>query len=146
MPTPAMTMPTKQIKPPHVERWKPPVDVETLARILAAFRDWDPLDWDTIFEDLAAVLGQETPEHYELVGLADRLHSTLFRLVSIASAGHAYEEDQEAVVLIKRARTLDSEELPDDRWKALGHVRRLGWATNELMERLSQTGYIDAAV
>ncbi|MFE2179067.1 DUF6415 family natural product biosynthesis protein [Streptomyces sp. NPDC059455] len=139
-------MSTKQRNPPDVEQLTPSLDIDTLARILAAFRDWDPLDWDTIFEDLAAVLGQEAPEHYELVGLADRLHNALFRLVSIASAGHAYEKDQEAVVLIKRARTLDSGELPDDRWKALGHVRRLGWATNELMERLSRTGYIDAAV
>ncbi|MGP3945145.1 MULTISPECIES: DUF6415 family natural product biosynthesis protein [Streptomyces] len=118
--------------------------MDALERILAAFRNWDPLDWDAILEDLADVLGQEAPEHEELVGLADRLHSTLIRLLSIASAGHADEKDQEAVVLIERARTLDTEDFPDDRWKALGYVRRLGWTINELMERLSRTGHIDA--
>jgi hypothetical protein len=132
--------------PRKVEQWAPPLETDTLARVVAKFRDWEPLDRDTIFDDLASVLGDQAPQDDEVDELAERLRGSLMQIVNIALAGLADEKDQEAAVLIERARTLRSAELPDGYWKALGHLRRLGWVTHELLECLSQTGHLkDAA-
>jgi hypothetical protein len=112
----------------------------------ARFQDWELLDWDAVFEDLDLALGAQAPGEHEIEELAEHLRGTLMQLVSIALGGNADGKDPQAAQLIERARGLRSEELPGDRWKAVGHVRRLGWATAELLERLSTTGHVkDAA-
>lgn len=128
----------------EAEGWTPPLGADAMAHVLTKLRDWEPLDWDAIFEDLASVLGERAPDCDEVDELAERLRGSLKRLVCIALAGHADEKDQETAVLIKHARILRSHELPGGYWKALGHLRRLGWVTNELLERLSQTGHLEA--
>ncbi|MDQ0601984.1 hypothetical protein QF037_006329 [Streptomyces canus] len=118
---------------------------DTMVRVVAKLRDWEPLDWDVTFDALASVLDCQAPLDDELEELAQRLRGALMQVVTIAVAGFA-DEDEEAAVLIARARTLRSEELPGDYWKALGHLRRLGWVTSELVELLSKTGHFrDAA-
>lgn len=132
-------------RPREVEQWTPPLNAEALAHLLTRVRDWEPLDWDAVFEDLAAILGDQAPEASEVEELAERLRGSLMRLVTIAVAGHADEKDRNVHVLIERAHTLRSEVLPGDYWQAVGHLRRLAWVTNELLERLSAIKHIKAA-
>ncbi|QYX80248.1 DUF6415 family natural product biosynthesis protein [Streptomyces akebiae] len=118
---------------------------DTMVRLVAKLRDWEPLDWDATFDALASVLDCQAPLDDELEELAQRLRGALMQIVTIAVAG-LVDEDKEAAVLIARARTLRSVELPGNYWMALGHLRRLGWVTSELVELLSKTGHLkDAA-
>ncbi|MFF0066912.1 DUF6415 family natural product biosynthesis protein [Streptomyces sp. NPDC005279] len=64
--------------------------------------------------------------------------------MSIAVAAGAEEWDAAAARLIERARVLRSEELPGGHWKAVGHLRRMGWTVNELLERMVATGCVMA--
>lgn len=67
--------------------------------------------------------------------LAERLRGHLMRLVAIAVASEA-GDDEQAAALIERAREVRVEELPGDRRRAVGHLRRMAWSVNELLERL----------
>ncbi|MGW7600508.1 DUF6415 family natural product biosynthesis protein [Streptomyces antimycoticus] len=118
--------------------------MDTLAQVLAKLEEWEPLQ-DTIYEDLADALGDQAPSPGEIDGLVQRIQSSLTRLVTIALAGHAGRSDREAALLIQRAYDLHSVTVPGGYWKAVGHLRQLGWVTNELMECLSRTGHIDVA-
>ncbi len=124
-------------------RWVPPLDAETLEHILVKMRGWDPLDCDAIFEDLADALDHQAPEDSEADQLACRLSDSLGKLVNIALAGCADQRDHETTVLVERAHSVRSKEKPVGSWTAIGYLRRLAWVTNELLERLSQTGRID---
>ncbi|MEU5505888.1 DUF6415 family natural product biosynthesis protein [Streptomyces fungicidicus] len=67
------------------------------------------------------------------------------RLVTLAVAAEG-EQDATATRLIERARTLRVEDLPGDRWKAVAHLRRMGWTTNEFHDWLVAVRYLkDAA-
>ncbi|ASQ94464.1 hypothetical protein CGL27_16505 [Streptomyces sp. 11-1-2] len=118
--------------------------VDTLAYVLAKLQDWEPLR-DSIYEDLADALDVQAPPRDAIDGLVERIQGSLTQLVTIALAGHAGRTDREAALLIERANDLHSETVPGSYWKAVGHLRQLGWVTNELLERLSRTGYIDVA-
>ncbi|MEV0035516.1 DUF6415 family natural product biosynthesis protein [Streptomyces sp. NPDC050804] len=132
-----------EIRPREVERWTPPLNAEALRQFLTRVRNWEPLDWDAVFEDLAAVLDNHAPKASEVEELAERLRGSLMRFVTIALAGHADEKDENVQVLIERAHSLP-EALPCDYWQAVGHLRQLGWVTNELLERLSAIKHIRA--
>ncbi|MGW0628505.1 DUF6415 family natural product biosynthesis protein [Streptomyces sp. NPDC002758] len=121
-----------------VQRWTPPLDAEGLAAVLAKFREWEAFDGEALLDDVAVALDDVVPAEELVDELAQRLRGHLMRLVSIAVAAEA-EEDAATAYLIERARTVRVEELPGDRWKAVGHLRRMGWTVNELMERLVAT-------
>ncbi|SEB61358.1 hypothetical protein SAMN04490356_0935 [Streptomyces melanosporofaciens] len=129
--------------PREATQWVPPLDAETLEHILVKMRDWDPLDCDAIFEDLAHAFDGQPPEDSEADQLAHRLSDSLGQLVNIALAGRADQRDYETTVLVERAHTVRSKEKPIGSWTAIGYLRRLAWVTNELLERLCRTGHID---
>ncbi|MBZ9641506.1 DUF6415 family natural product biosynthesis protein [Streptomyces sp. PSKA30] len=65
---------------------------------------------------------------------AQRLRGHLMRLVDVAVAARADLEDTQAARLIEQARVVRSEEVPGDHRQAVGHLRRMAWAVNELLE------------
>lgn len=112
------------------------LDVETLTEVLEKVRQWTPFDGGTLLDDVAAALDDVPPTEEDTEELAERLRGHLMRLVTIAVAAEA-EEDTAAAQLIERARALRVEDLPGGRWKAVAHLRRLGWTANELHDRLA---------
>lgn len=120
--------------PAAVQQWAP-ADEETLTTLLTAVRAWTPFDGGALLDDVGAVLDDVIPAEDQVEELAERLRGHLMRLVNIALAGEAGEDDQ-AAELIARAREVRSEEVPGDHWRAVGHLRRMAWAVNELLERL----------
>ncbi|GGO99217.1 DUF6415 family natural product biosynthesis protein [Wenjunlia tyrosinilytica] len=140
-----ITMPTSPRRRQLVKPWAPPMDADALERVLTKIRDWEPFDGETLLDDLGAVLGDQAPREDEVGELAERLRGSLVRLVRIAVGGLTIERDERMNVLVARARELRSEELPGDYRKAVGHLRRLGWVTNELLEGLTANGFLRCA-
>lgn len=120
--------------PAAAPRWAPS-DEATLTSLLAAVRAWNPLDGGAVLDDIGAVLDDVIPGEDQVEELAERLRGHLMRLVDIALANAAGEDDQ-AAALIERARLVRAEETPGDHWRAVGHLRRMAWSVNELLERL----------
>lgn len=121
-----------------VRAWTPPLSGDELATVLTRLRDWTAFDGVTLLDDIGAALDDVPPAEEDAEDLAQRLRGHLMRLVHIAVAAEA-EQDTAAAQLIEQARTLRAEELPGDRWKAVAHLRRLGWTANELHDRLVAT-------
>lgn len=112
-----------------------PSDEATLRALVAAVREWTPFDGGVLLDDVGAVLDDQAPPEDDVEELAERLRGHLMRLVSIAVASEA-EDDAEARRLIQSARVLRAEETPGGYWRAVGHLRRMAWSVNELLERL----------
>lgn len=106
-----------------------------LATVLNRLRSWNPLDGGALLDDVAVVLDDVPPAEEATEEIAERLRRHLLRLVNVAVAAEA-ERDPVAARLIEQARTLRGEDPPGDHWTAVGHLRRLGWTANELLERL----------
>jgi hypothetical protein len=117
-----------------VRPWTPPLDHAALETVLAKARRWQPFDGGALLDDIASALDDVIPEE-AVEKIAQRIRGRLMQLVTIAVAGEA-EQDTAAVQLIEQARTLRAEDVPSDHRKAVGHLRRMGWITNELFERL----------
>lgn len=115
--------------------WTPPLSGGELATVLNRLRDWNPFDGGALLDDVAVVLDDVPPAEEATEEIAERLRRHLLRLVNVAVATGA-ERDPAAARLIEQARTLRGEDLPGDHWTAVGHLRRLGWTANELLERL----------
>jgi hypothetical protein len=77
-----------------------------------------------------SVVPDEVAEH------AVRLRSHLMRLVNLAVASKVDRRDREVADLVERGRELWSQELPGDHAQAVGHIRRMAWTLNELLELL----------
>ncbi len=125
-------------------RWEPPLDPEALRHLLTAMRAWQPFDINALLDDAGDALDHVPPPAEHADALAQRLREHLTRLVDIAVAAGAEERDDQAADLIARARALRSEEPPDHAPTAL-HLRRLGWAVHELLERLIETHCVKGA-
>ncbi|MFG2310530.1 DUF6415 family natural product biosynthesis protein [Streptomyces sp. NPDC048566] len=121
------------------------MDAEGLASVLAACRAWRPLDGETILDDVGAVLDDVVRAEDDLDVHALQLRGHLMQLVAIATAAEAGQKDAEAAQLVERARQVRAEALPGDRRQALGHLRRMAWAVNELHERLGEIACIREA-
>ncbi|MFF0698335.1 DUF6415 family natural product biosynthesis protein [Streptomyces tendae] len=119
-----------------VPSWAPPLDSAELADVLDKIRRWIPYDGDALLEDVGAVLDDVVPREEELEDHAQRLRGHLMRLVDIAVAQEADQSDPEAIRLIRLARDVRALDLPGDHMKAVGHLRRMAWTVNELLERL----------
>ncbi|MGA5599662.1 DUF6415 family natural product biosynthesis protein [Streptomyces griseoincarnatus] len=123
---------------PTVARWAPPT-AETLTAVLDAVRTWTPFDGGEVLDDVAVVLDDGQPPREDVGALAERLRGHLLRLVRIAEANDA-ETDPEACRLVRQARVLRVEQMPGDAWAAVGHLRRLAWSVNELLDCLGALG------
>jgi septation ring formation regulator EzrA len=121
-----------------VPAWTPPLDSAALARLLEQFHAWQAYDGNALLDDVADALDDVMPADEHIGELTQRLRGHLMRLVNIALAAEA-GEDAATASLIERARLVGAEELPGDPWKVVGYLRRMGWAVNELMERLVET-------
>ncbi|MFJ2566566.1 DUF6415 family natural product biosynthesis protein [Streptomyces sp. NPDC087568] len=115
------------------------MDPEALRDVLAKVHQWQPFDGGALLDDVGAVLDECIPAEEHVDELAERLRGHLMRLVTIAVAAEAEQRDETAAELIKRARTIRAEDAPGDHWRAVGHLRRMGWIVNELLERLVAT-------
>ncbi|WP_330310426.1 MULTISPECIES: DUF6415 family natural product biosynthesis protein [unclassified Streptomyces] len=82
------------------------------------------------------MLDDVVPPEERLEELGQRLRRHLMQLVGIAVAAEADQEDGQAEQLIRRARQVRSEDMPSDHGQAVGHLRRMAWSVNELLERL----------
>ncbi|MFF1627433.1 DUF6415 family natural product biosynthesis protein [Streptomyces sp. NPDC058272] len=119
-----------------VSAWTPPWDAEALTAVLAKIQGWKPFDGDALLDDVGAVLDDVMPPEKDLEDIAQRLRRHLMQLVDIAAAAEAGQKDAEAHRLIQRAREVRAEDMPGDHLQAVGHLRRMAWTTNELLERL----------
>ncbi|MEU8606262.1 DUF6415 family natural product biosynthesis protein [Streptomyces parvulus] len=111
-----------------------------LAGVLTKLRRWTPYDGETVLDDVGAVLDDVLPPQDVLAELAVRLCGHLARLADIAVAAEAGQEDLEADRLIRRARAVCAQQASVARVPAVGQLRRLAWAVNELLERLTVLG------
>ncbi|MFB7739944.1 DUF6415 family natural product biosynthesis protein [Streptomyces sp. NPDC056112] len=116
--------------------WTPPLEADALAALLSKVQQWTPFDGDALLDDVGAVLDDVVPPKEDLDVLAQRLRGHLMQLVNIAVTSEAGDKDPEADRLIRQAHTVRAEAMPDDPRRAVGHLRRLGWTVNELLERL----------
>ncbi|MFF1276996.1 DUF6415 family natural product biosynthesis protein [Streptomyces marokkonensis] len=103
--------------------------------MLDRLRGWTAFDGGALLDDVAAALDDVPPPEEDTEEIAGRLRGHLGRLVTIAVATEA-EQDAAAARLIEHARTLRADDLPGDYRKAVGHLRRMGWIVNELLDRL----------
>ncbi|MGV9251449.1 DUF6415 family natural product biosynthesis protein [Streptomyces sp. NPDC003697] len=118
---------------------------EDLGRVLARVREWEPFDGGALLDDVAAALDEVMPAESYVDELAERLHGHLDQLVTIAVAAEAEHRDPEAARLIDYARVLRSQDVPGCHRRAVGHLRRIGWIANELLERLVATRCLSEA-
>jgi hypothetical protein len=116
-----------------------PADAETLSALLVAVRAWRPFDGGALLDDVGAVLDDVIPDEDGIEDAAERLRGHLMQLVDIAVAAGA-DQDDAAAALIAQAREVRVEDVPGDHWRAVGHLRRMAWTVNELLERLAVTG------
>ncbi|MCZ4118113.1 DUF6415 family natural product biosynthesis protein [Streptomyces sp. H39-S7] len=156
-----------RVKDPTVptNRWTPPLDIQGLMVVLSKAREWEPVDWDLVFDGLDVVLhGEEqvshhaagvasrrrasvaVPDYDEADELAQRFRGALMQLVNRGLRDQADEKYPDISTLIEQARALRSEELPADPWRAMGLVRRLGQVTLQLVERLDEVGLVTGLV
>jgi hypothetical protein len=129
--------------PDTIQRWDHPVraadlpfDPERLRWVLGKVQKWQPYVDGSLLDDVATVLDNYTPSEDEIDDSALRLRGHLMRLVNLAEADKVVERDGRVDELVTRARCVRSEELPGDHRRAVGHVRRMAWTLNELLERL----------
>ncbi|MGP4009927.1 DUF6415 family natural product biosynthesis protein [Streptomyces sp. 4N124] len=129
--------------PATVTRWdhsvRPadqPLDPDRLRWVLQKIQRWQPYVDGSLLEDLAVVLDDYTPSEEEVEGIALRLRGHLMRLAKLAVTSRVDQQDNQVADLVESARTVRSEELPGGHRQAVGHVRRMAWNVNELLERL----------
>ncbi|MFF1600802.1 DUF6415 family natural product biosynthesis protein [Streptomyces mirabilis] len=109
---------------------------------LAKIRAWSPYDGDAWLDDVADAL-DFVPVPEELVDeLGQRLRGYLMQLVAIAAGDETERRDARAALCITRARDIREAEMPGDYRQAVGHLRRMGWAVNELLDLLVELGCV----
>ncbi|MFJ8754595.1 DUF6415 family natural product biosynthesis protein [Streptomyces sp. NPDC102441] len=121
------------------QAWLPPLDPVELRRVLQKVRVWEPFDADALLDDVGTALDDVPPAEEYQEELAERLRGHLMQLVDIAIGGDAEAKDATAHALIEHAREVRSKDMPGDPRRAVGHLRRMAWTVNELLERLLAT-------
>ncbi|WP_254405076.1 DUF6415 family natural product biosynthesis protein [Streptomyces sp. AC627_RSS907] len=114
----------------------PPFTEAGLRQILEKAQRWAPYVDGLLLDDMAAVLDDYTPTEHGVDEHAQRLRGHLVRVVHLAMVSKVAEQDGQVVVLIERGRTIRTEEVPTDLPRAVGHLRRMAWTLDELLERL----------
>lgn len=114
----------------------PPFTEAGLQRVLEKVQRWAPYVDGHLLDDIAAVLDDHVPAEDEVDEHAQRLRGHLMRLINLAITSRADERDGRVADLVARGRTIQSEEVPSDHRRAVGHVRKMAWTLNELLELL----------
>lgn len=114
----------------------PPFTEAGLRRVLEKVQRWAPYVDGLLLDDVAAVLDDYTPTEDEVDEHAQRLRGHLMRLVHLAVTAKVTERDEQVADLVGRGRTVRSEEVPSDHRRAVGHIRRMAWTLDELLELL----------
>lgn len=125
--------------------WSAPLGPSELAGVLTKLRQWTPYDGETVLDDVGAALDDVLPPQDLLADLAVRLRGHLAQLADIAVATEAGQEDLEADRLIQQARAVCAQQAPVAHVPTVGQLRRLAWAVNELLERLTDLGCLREA-
>ncbi|WND39988.1 DUF6415 family natural product biosynthesis protein [Streptomyces sp. BB1-1-1] len=120
--------------------WSAPLAPSELADVLTKLRQWTPYDGEAVLDDVGAVLDDVLPPRDLLADLAVRLRGHLARLADIAVATEADQADHEAKRLVRQARAVCAQQAPVAHAPTVGQLRRLAWAVNELLERLTVLG------
>ncbi|MEU2585311.1 DUF6415 family natural product biosynthesis protein [Streptomyces avermitilis] len=113
-----------------------PFDPERLQWVLGKVQKWHPYVDGALLDDVAAVIDNYTPGENEIDESALRLRGHLMRLMSFAVVDQVVERDKRVEELVTRACRERWDELPGDHRSAVGHVRRMAWTLNELVEHL----------
>ncbi|WP_432101084.1 DUF6415 family natural product biosynthesis protein [Streptomyces sp. WAC 04229] len=124
--------------------WSWPLGPSELAGVLTKLRQWNPYDGETVLDDVGAVLDDVLPPQDVLADLAVRLSGHLARLADISVATEAGQEDLDTARLVRQARAVCAEQASVARVPSVGQLRRLAWAVNELLERLTVLGCLRA--
>ncbi|KAF3470110.1 DUF6415 family natural product biosynthesis protein [Streptomyces sp. Tu 3180] len=114
----------------------PPFTEAGLRRVLEKVQRWAPYVDGLLLEDVAAVLDDYTPTEHEGDEHAQRLRGHLRRLIDLAVVSTVAEQDEQVADLVERGRALRSEETPAEHRRAVGHIRRMAWTLDNLLERL----------
>lgn len=114
----------------------PPFTEAGLKRVLEKVQRWAPYVDGSLLDDVAAVLDDYTPTEDEVDEHAQRLRGHLMRLVNLAVTSKVNERDERVADFVARGRAIRSEEVPSDHRRAVGHVRKMAWTLNELLELL----------
>ncbi|MFC9280847.1 DUF6415 family natural product biosynthesis protein [Streptomyces collinus] len=130
--------------PAEAPGWNHPVrpsdhhrfDPDRLRWVLGKVQQWTPYVDGLLLDDIAHVLDDYTLTEAEVDDSALRLRGHLMRLVNLADTAQVTEQDERVNELVAQARTVRAEELPNDHRRAVGHVRRMAWTLEELLERL----------
>ncbi|WP_411092823.1 DUF6415 family natural product biosynthesis protein [Streptomyces sp. 049-1] len=126
---------------PHWQHPVAPARLPDRAKVetaLAALRAWHVYNGDAWLDDVADVFDRVPPPEDLVDKLAQRLRGYLMQLVSYALNSEVEKQDGRATRLIARAREVREEELPGDYLKSVVHLRRMGWAVNELHDLLTE--------
>ncbi|MFC7841865.1 DUF6415 family natural product biosynthesis protein [Streptomyces sp. NPDC057382] len=122
---------THPVRPAQADRFNP----DRLRWVLQKVQTWAPYVDGHLLDDIARVVDDYTPTEAEVDDSALRLRGHLMRLVRLADAAQV-TQDERVTELVERARTVRSEELPGDHRRAVGHIRRMAWTLEELLDRL----------
>ncbi|MFF4902246.1 DUF6415 family natural product biosynthesis protein [Streptomyces sp. NPDC001068] len=109
---------------------------------LAKLRAWSPYNGDDWLDDVADALDTVAPAEDQVEELAQRLRGYLMQLVAIAAGDETEKRDARAALRITRARDIREAEMPGDYRQAVGHLRQMGWAVNELLDLLVELGCV----
>ncbi|KAB1141164.1 hypothetical protein F7R91_33495 [Streptomyces luteolifulvus] len=123
-----------------------PFDLGRLRWALKKVQRWAPYVDGLLLDDLAVVLDDYTPTEDEMEDIALRLRGHLIRLVNLALTSQVDQQDQKVAELVTTGRAIRCEALPGDHWHAVGHVRRMAWTVDQLLERLVANQCLKAAV
>ncbi|MER6569882.1 DUF6415 family natural product biosynthesis protein [Streptomyces sp. NPDC001093] len=115
-----------------------------LRAALTAVRAWNPYDGDALLDDAGDVLDTVAPSEERVEELGWRLRGDLTQLVGIATTFEVEKQDPRAVQHIASARQSIHAEMPGDYGRAVSHLRRMGWAVQELLELLAEIGCVKA--
>ncbi|MEU3133180.1 DUF6415 family natural product biosynthesis protein [Streptomyces sp. NPDC006854] len=154
-----------RVKDPTVSAhpWSPPLSRLGLHDLLSAVRNWEPVDWDSVYDGLDTILNEEISHHAagtsgssrpgaagpgydEAEELAQRFRGALIQLVNRGLRDDTTKKHPDIADLIEQARTLQGGELPGDEHEALTFLRKLGRVILELAERLEEVGIVKGLV
>jgi hypothetical protein len=141
---------------------EPSLGVQGYQQVLEKMHGWVPVDWDSVFDGLDTIFGDEVshhavsalrprkcciaPDYEDPVELAQRFRAAITQLVHRGRRDEVERKHPDVTGLIERARALQSERLPADPRQALGFLRRLGEVTLELADRLEKAGSVTGLV
>ncbi|MFG3361282.1 DUF6415 family natural product biosynthesis protein [Streptomyces griseofuscus] len=122
-------------------RWDHPVEPArrpaeaAIEATLAKVRAWSPYDGDAMLDDVADALDPVPTPEDNVEELRQRLRGHLMQLLGI-TANYGAGDREQPDPRIKQASSMCEEEMQGDYRQGLAHLRRMGWAVNELLDLL----------